>query len=122
MESASWKLEDALSLYYESQDGDLADQTSDMDEDDTAQGSGAAGASSSSRPSRPPPNQARIRTLRDMQGNAAGDDSGDEDDDKQDFFAGGEKSGLAVQNPNNPNNNSGNRPDHFNSLMNQARQ
>jgi UBX domain-containing protein 1 len=28
-----------------------------------------------------------------------GRDSGNEDDENQDFFAGGEKSGLAVQNP-----------------------
>lgn len=55
-------------------------------------------------------------TLRDLQG---GDD--DEEDDKkdQDMFAGGEKSGLAVQNPGEGQS----RPlDHFRNIMNQARQ
>ena len=47
--------------------------------------------------------------------------SEDEEDDKpQDMFAGGEKSGLAVQNPGQGG--SGGPADHFKNIMNQARQ
>ena len=56
-----------------------------------------------------------MRTLRDLQ---SGGDDDDEKDENQDMFAGGEKSGLAVQNP-----GEGNQPiDHFRNIMNQARQ
>jgi UBX domain-containing protein 1 len=48
------------------------------------------------------------------QGGGAGGDSDDSDD--QDFFAGGEKSGLAVQNPGN-----GNAQDQINTLLDRAR-
>lgn len=45
-----------------------------------------------------------MRTLRDLQGDShGGHGHDDDDDDDQDFFAGGEKSGLAVQNPGNNN-------------------
>jgi len=58
-----------------------------------------------------------VRTFRDLQND---DDHGDDDhgdqDPQQDFFAGGEKSGLAVQDPNR-------RPqDHFRNIMQQARE
>lgn len=56
----------------------------------------------------------KMKTLRDLQ---AGDDDDDEEEKKQDMFAGGEKSGLAVQNPD------GGAPiDHFRNIINQARQ
>ncbi|KAF2153177.1 SEP-domain-containing protein [Myriangium duriaei CBS 260.36] len=120
LESANWKLEDAVRLFYESQEAGVP---TEMDQDESSQRGdtpeAAQSGASSSRTSRQPPNQPRMRTLRDIQGGAAGDDSEDDDDTKQDFFAGGEKSGLAVQNPNNNNNNSG---DHFNNIINQARQ
>ncbi len=58
----------------------------------------------------------KLRTLKDLQGDsgahAHGD--GDDSDNDQDFFAGGEKSGLAVQNPNNPR-------DKINSILERAR-
>ncbi|EXJ70019.1 uncharacterized protein A1O5_07092 [Cladophialophora psammophila CBS 110553] len=55
-------------------------------------------ASSSSQPKNNPSAQKKFATLGDFaSGGANGDDS--DDDDKQDLFAGGEKSGLAVQNP-----------------------
>ena len=53
------------------------------------------------------------RTIRDLQSN---DDEEDEDKD-QDMFAGGEKSGLAVQNP-----GSSSGSDHYRNILNQARQ
>jgi len=56
-----------------------------------------------------------VRTFRDLQ-NDEGDDDHSDQDPQQDFFAGGEKSGLAVQDPNR-------RPqDHFRNIMNQARE
>ncbi|KAF1928380.1 SEP-domain-containing protein [Didymella exigua CBS 183.55] len=92
-------------------------------------------SSSSSRQqsaSRQAPQQrgvAGLRTLKDLQssgggghghGHAHDDDDSDndsKDDDTQDFFAGGEKSGLAVQNPNQAN-----PRDHINNILKRARQ
>jgi len=59
-----------------------------------------------------------MRTFSDLQNqNESGSDSDSEHD--QDFFAGGEKSGLAVQNPNRGG--GGGTPDPFNEILNQAR-
>jgi UBX domain-containing protein 1 len=60
--------------------------------------------SASSRSSQPKPKpvpQKKFATLDDFNSDphAHDDDDGDDDDGKQDLFAGGEKSGLAVQNP-----------------------
>lgn len=67
---------------------------------------------STAQSSRPPKSQQKKKfgSLRDLQTSGGGpagsghDDDSDYDpeDENQDFFAGGEKSGLAVQNPNNP--------------------
>lgn len=92
-----------------------------------------ASSSSSSRQqstSRQAPQQrgvAGLRTLKDLQSSGGGghghahddDDSDDDykDDENQDFFAGGEKSGLAVQNPNQAN-----PRDHINNILKRARQ
>jgi UBX domain-containing protein 1 len=94
-----------------------------------------AGASSSAAPSQPsssrqPPQQrgvAGLRTLKDLQGGGSGGghahsegDSGDDDhDEEQDFFTGGEKSGLAVQ---NPNAGAATPRDHINNILKRARQ
>jgi UBX domain-containing protein 1 len=75
----------------------------------------SAGSSSrtGARQTTRPPRQSGLRTLQDLQnegggpsqphshnhGHAHDDDEEEEDADKQDLFAGGEKSGLAVQNP-----------------------
>lgn len=77
-------------------------------------------ASSSRQPQRTGP-----RTIKDLQGgsshgghgHAHGDDDDDDDEKDQDFFAGGEKSGLAVQNPSNAN-----PRDHINRILERARQ
>lgn len=74
--------------------------------------------------------QRGLRTLKDLQagggggghGHAHDDGDGDSDDDfqddeNQDFFAGGEKSGLAVQNPNQAN-----PRDQINNILKRARQ
>ena len=82
-------------------------------------------ASSSSQPApaaRQP--QRGLRTLGDLQSSSGGhghshdDDDDDEDykdDDQHDFFTGGEKSGLAVQNPNQRN-----PRDHINNILRRA--
>ncbi|OAL04428.1 SEP-domain-containing protein [Phaeosphaeriaceae sp. SRC1lsM3a] len=88
-----------------------------------------AASSSSQQPSssRQAPRQGGLRTLKDLQsggggghGHAHGDDSDDDDehdDENQDFFTGGEKSGLAVQNP-----NAANPRDQINNILKRARQ
>ncbi|KAJ0413585.1 P-loop containing nucleoside triphosphate hydrolase protein [Aspergillus carlsbadensis] len=86
-----WDVEAAVTEFY-------------AEQDENAHGGGpdAAGESSSSTPresstsQRQPPK--KFATLGDLT-SGAGDSSDDDDDENQDFFAGGEKSGLAVQNP-----------------------
>jgi UBX domain-containing protein 1 len=55
--------------------------------------------SSSSAPRAP---QRGMRTLSDLRGDAEPHDHDHDDDSDQDLFTGGEKSGLAVHNPSNP--------------------
>lgn len=59
---------------------------------------GGAASSSSGRPQQSSAGRSKIATLADY---SSGHADSDDDDDQvnQDFFAGGEKSGLAVQNP-----------------------
>ena len=90
-----------------------------------------AGAPSSSSTPKPAASKqpaqrgvAGARTLRDLQSSGGGhghahdddDDDDDKDDENQDFFAGGEKSGLAVQNPNQAN-----PRDQINNILKRAR-
>jgi UBX domain-containing protein 1 len=88
----------------------------------------AAASSSSSQPAARRQPQRGLRTLGDLQSSGGGggrghshsdgDGSGsDQDDENQDFFAGGEKSGLAVQNPNQSN-----PRDQINNILRRARQ
>lgn len=61
-----------------------------------------------------------MKTMRDL--NSAADDEDDDDPDKKrDLFAGGGKSGLAVTDPNNQG-GSGGAKNHFEDIMEQARQ
>ena len=83
-----------------------------------------AASSSSAQPAaaRGQPTQrgvAGARTLRDLQASGGGGHghAHDDDDENQDFFAGGEKSGLAVQNPNQSN-----PRDQINNILKRARQ
>lgn len=95
---------------------------------------GEASSSSSQPSSRGQGPQQRgvagLRTLKDLQssggggghGHAHGDGDGSsdedyQDDENQDFFTGGEKSGLAVQNP-----NAANPRDQINNILKRARQ
>lgn len=87
-----WDLESAVTEFF-------------AEQDETAGSSEPAAQPSAQSPSTPGessanPKQApkKFATLGDL--SAGGGDSSDEDNDEnQDFFAGGEKSGLAVQNP-----------------------
>lgn len=69
---------------------------------------------------------AAARTLRDLQGGGehAGHGHDDDDDDEgeqQNFFTGGEKSGLAVQNPNAGGGDRNNPRDQIEGLLDRAR-
>lgn len=85
-----------------------------------------ASSSSASQPAARPPQRgvAGLRTLGDLQPSGGGhghghahDDDGSDDDENHDFFTGGEKSGLAVQNPNQSN-----PRDQINNILRRARQ
>lgn len=120
LEASNWNLEQAIQLHFTAGDHDAGDQhtESDMEEDvaGLAPSSGIEKSQGAQKKSTNIQSSSRMKTLKDLQ-SGGGDGSDDDDDEnKQDFFAGGEKSGLAVQNPNR-------RPtDHFQNIMNQARQ
>lgn len=84
----------------------------------TQASSSRAAASSSAGASRPK-QKTKFASLRDLQ---ARDDDGDDDepDKEQQYFAGGDKSGLAVQDPGNGEPRSAN--DHIQRLLQTARQ
>ena len=126
LQSTNFNLEEAVVFFYASQDApaDGEEEDATMDEDEavprpvpsSAPQPAASSASSSSSKPKAPANNSRLRTLKDLRGSASGDhESDDDEDEKQDLFAGGEKSGLAVQNPDKPQ-------DHFKNIINQAKQ
>lgn len=118
LSSANWNLEQAVALYFAAQEpGDEADDAED--EPAPAPAQGASQPSSSAGGRRAGGNGRGVRTLRDLQASAGDDDDDDDERKKRDLFAGGEKSGLAVQNPGD--NNGGRRPDHFQNILSQAR-
>ncbi|KAA8906096.1 hypothetical protein FN846DRAFT_949148 [Sphaerosporella brunnea] len=125
LEASNWDLQNAASRYFESNDEDMEQHGSDEDDVDEAEhtplpSAAIPSSSAASRPqqssaarggparrSTPSMGRARVRTLGDL--GAADNDEEDEDDNpkKRDLFAGGEKSGLAVQDPGDPNARSG---------------
>ncbi|EME43377.1 hypothetical protein DOTSEDRAFT_89264 [Dothistroma septosporum NZE10] len=115
--AANWNLEEAITLYYAEHEDQPNASDEDIPQAPTAQPTQPQPtSSSSSRTMRgAPAGSSKMKTIRDLQGGG----NEDEDEDKpQDMFAGGEKSGLAVQNP-----GEGGQPiDHFRNIMNQARQ
>ncbi|KAG9894898.1 SEP-domain-containing protein, partial [Aureobasidium melanogenum] len=119
--ASNWDIEQAVTLYFASQDAPAEDSDNSLQEPaapSLPSATPAANQSSSSTNPPPPSNRSNmVRTFRDLQNDEdRGDDDHSDQDPQQDFFAGGEKSGLAVQDPNR-------RPqDHFNNIMNQARQ
>ncbi|PIA91428.1 UBX domain-containing protein 1 [Cercospora beticola] len=113
--ASNWDLEAAVSLFFAAGDEQAsADEDDDDEPPPTAnprRNVDAAPATNKSGSSRKPKGPT---TLRDLQG---GGDASSDDDKKRDLFAGGEKSGLAVTDP-----NQGDGPvDHFRNIMNQAR-
>ncbi|KAF2091134.1 SEP-domain-containing protein [Saccharata proteae CBS 121410] len=138
--SNEWDLSAAVTTYFASQEGE--DEPADEAEaappsytgPRTLGGAPAPPAQSGSGSSTPSSSRARqnargvagLRTLKDLQGESSAptrssrDDDDDEEDD-QDFFAGGEKSGLAVQNP-NAGGSGGNARDHIENILERARQ
>lgn len=81
----------------------------------------SAAAQPSSSKSKKPAQPKKFGTLRDLQGDGGhsghGHDDDDEDSEKeQEYYAGGDKSGLAVQDPGERN-----ASDHIKRLMNTAR-
>ena len=127
LEAAQWDFASAMTTYYnpaeetadsqESQDEDMPNSdvpssTSAIPQPDggrrlgedtpTAQPIPSTTASQSARPPKRAAAQKKFATLGDFGNDSHGhDDPNDSDynDDKHDLFAGGEKSGLAVQNP-----------------------
>ncbi|KAK2733637.1 hypothetical protein FQN57_002075 [Myotisia sp. PD_48] len=101
--ASDWNLDMAMAEFYNDEAASESDPDADDDNgrqlggDDNAP-TPTPGASTPSRPNQPPK---RFATLRDISSGHAGDgdDSSDDEDKPQDMFAGGEKSGLAVQNP-----------------------
>ncbi|KAL1303039.1 hypothetical protein AAFC00_003351 [Neodothiora populina] len=141
LENTEWSLEDAVTLYFASQDeqhtSPQQDDLTDLTTSSTSPPPSAAPplpSSAAPAASRPPQNRptstpsARMRTIHDLQNSHDGDGSDSEDEAPQDFFAGGEKSGLAVQDPNRGQRGgaaagapASGTPDYFNNLLNQAR-
>ncbi|KAK2814182.1 hypothetical protein FQN50_000587 [Emmonsiellopsis sp. PD_5] len=100
LDASHWSLQDALSLYYPDEEEALpGDSDSDDEPAQPSAGRTLGGAapppSSSSRPAKAP--RKKFATLSDL--NSGGHQQDDSDSDEQDLYAGGEKSGLAVQNP-----------------------
>lgn len=107
-------IESAVASYYAAQEDNVEDPANDSDyaDDDEPESHAAAGGRRLGDPSDPataaasaptsrsnkPTSQKKFATLNDFNSGAKNDDD-DDDDEKQDLFAGGEKSGLAVQNP-----------------------
>ncbi|KAK3658709.1 protein phosphatase regulator [Elasticomyces elasticus] len=127
LESTNWNLEAAAELIFASADADMDDPTEETPSTSTPnptaptpQQQPQAESSSSANPSsrRPPGQRPKAMTLGDLQRAQNDEDDEDDEDKPRDLFAGGEKSGLAVQDPSK-------QPgpmDHFKNIMNQAKQ
>jgi UBX domain-containing protein 1 len=120
--SANWNLQEAVALYFAAQEGG-----SDMEEDaepaaaPTQSAPQPSSSTTSGRRTGPPAAGGGVRTLRDLQASADDDDDEDDDKKKRDLFAGGEKSGLAVQDPSRGGSGGGRGTDHFQNILSQAR-
>ncbi|KAK0949218.1 protein phosphatase regulator, partial [Friedmanniomyces endolithicus] len=123
LESTDWNVEEAADLYFAANDentGGGDDELMESMEQPQQQSEQAqpqqAQASQSTR--RPPGQRPKQMTMQDLQRGQDGDEDDEDDDKPRDLFAGGEKSGLAVQ---DPSKQSG-PMDHFKNIMNQAKQ
>lgn len=122
LSAANWNVEEAIQTYFAANEGnDDRDEAAPQATQDDSTYTGprtldgrpapeSASAATSSLSKKPGSSSKRgnttrgvggLRTLKDLQGDSGQghDDDDDDDDADQDLFAGGEKSGLAVQNP-----------------------
>ena len=115
--ASKWDIEAAAAEYYASLDGPPEESGSSGPSQEPQNPTGARTlegnyvpqpiptTSSTNPPSSSTPSQPKKKfaTLGDLNGNGSGghahDDSDEDEEEDQDLFAGGEKSGLAVQNP-----------------------
>lgn len=125
LNSADWDVEAAVNLWQQEYGDDFSDEQNSASLD--GQASSAVGGPSRDPVSAPGPSsstarssrvQGGLRTLSDLpSGNVDNEGPDSDSDNDQDFFAGGEKSGLAVQNPGRPSN----PRDAINSIIDRAR-
>ncbi|KAF9883941.1 hypothetical protein FE257_002623 [Aspergillus nanangensis] len=113
LEENRWDLEAAVTEFFAEQDNALHDTNTGggrplggegadpaLSAGQSLGGSGSQSPSVTPQPSSKPAPKKKFATLGDYSSAAGAGDSSEEDDNpSQDFFAGGEKSGLAVQNP-----------------------
>ncbi len=93
LEMAEWDVSGAIELWL---DGDGAEGASSAaDEEEPARR--AADRAPPSNPAPAPATSRAVHTLNDLNASAGNDGHEDDDDSDQDYFAGGEMSGLAVQ-------------------------
>lgn len=114
--AADWNLEAAVGLYFATQDEQPNDDDMDEEAELAATAPGPAAGSNSAPPAKSSARGGKPKgamTLADLN---TGDDDDEERDPNQDLFTGGEKSGLAVKNPDQSG-----PTDHFRNIMNQAR-
>lgn len=93
-----WKLEQAINTHFAGDDeaGEMDYNSHEPVPPPTASAAPPAGSGVSHQPKAP---KKKFATLRDVSGGDEDDDESESDEMPQDMFAGGEKSGLAVQNP-----------------------
>ncbi|RPB08472.1 SEP-domain-containing protein [Morchella conica CCBAS932] len=96
LEATNWNLELATAQFFESNEEEDLMETgvsaqAESDDDDDVYAPSARASTSKSK----------FATLGDLR-SKSNDDEDDSEDEKQDLFTGGEKSGLAVQNPGDP--------------------
>ncbi|KAL7267241.1 protein phosphatase regulator [Rhizina undulata] len=98
LEASDWNISSATEQYYEAHDDTLDDAGAlDDDDDDVYESPRPQAQTSSSSISQSKGSRSKFATLGDL--SKSNDDDDESDEEHQDLFAGGEKSGLAVQNP-----------------------
>ncbi|WEW56098.1 protein phosphatase regulator [Emydomyces testavorans] len=107
LENNQWSLDHAVAEFYpEEQESDSGDDQELLSEQVTGRpsgqtlGGGAPATAPSAKPPAAKPQKKKFATLHDLgSGDAAGNEPDDDEDGPPNLFTGGEKSGLAVQNP-----------------------
>lgn len=122
LEASRWNIEQAAASFFAVQEEAGAASDNEADEPPPSQGGPSSSATapvagaSSSAARKPAQQKKKFSSLRDLQkSEEAGDD--DDSEKEQEYFAGGDKSGLAVQDPTGPPSAN----DHIQRLLNTAR-